>query len=49
MEERRRYDWLSNNCEHVARFIAFGEFRSEQIRTVAAVGVLVGLLIWAAK
>lgn len=49
MEERQQYKLLSNNCEHVARYIAFGEFRSEQIRTVLTVCAVVGLVVWASK
>lgn len=48
MEERRRYDWFSNNCEHIARYISSGEFKSEQVQGVVAIG-LVGLLLLALR
>ena len=40
------YDLLSNNCEHVARYIAIGEKRSTQVIGIAAV-VLLLATIWA--
>jgi hypothetical protein len=43
--EKHRYHALFNNCEHFARFVAFGEFRSEQVRGI----VTVGLLLWGAR
>jgi hypothetical protein len=45
--ERLRYDAVVNNCEHVAHFVAFGEFRSEQVReflTLAGLGVALVLV-----
>src|SRR5206468_10276551 len=34
-EQKHRYDAISNNCEHWARYIAFGESRSEQVSGIA--------------
>jgi hypothetical protein len=45
--QRLRYDAVSNNCEHVAHFVAFGEFRSEQVRgflVLAGLGVALVLV-----
>jgi hypothetical protein len=42
--ERWRYDALSNNCEHWARYIAFGEPLSEQVRGWTAVAGIVCIL-----
>lgn len=43
-----RYDAVANNCEHVAHFVAFGEFRSEQVRGfLALAGLGVALVILA--
>src|SRR2546426_758374 len=39
---RLRYDPLANNCEHVARYVAFGGFRSEQVRGA----ITIVLLCW---
>ncbi len=40
MKDRQVYDWFLNNCEHIARYIAFGEFRSEQVQAVVALAGL---------
>jgi hypothetical protein len=42
--ERHQYHALFNNCEHFTRFIAFGEFRSDQVRAGVAAVVVVALL-----
>lgn len=46
--QRLRYDAVANNCEHVAHFVALGEFRSEQVRGfLALAGLGVALVILA--
>jgi hypothetical protein len=48
--ERLRYDAVVNNCEHVAHFVAFGEFRSEQVRGfLALAGLGVALMLVARR
>jgi hypothetical protein len=42
--KRQHYNMLFNNCEHFARFVAFGEFRSPQVRGALTIAVLFGLL-----
>src|SRR5262245_14629039 len=32
MPGRTNYHLVMNNCEHAARFVAFGDFRSDQVR-----------------
>lgn len=41
---RHQYHALFNNCEHFARFIAFGEFRSDQVRAGVAAAAVVAFL-----
>ena len=46
---RANYDLLGNNCEHFARFIAYGKRESGQVQDAMVVAGLIGLIVMAAR
>lgn len=47
--ENPSYDVLGNNCEHFARYVAYGKRESGQVQGAVVVVGLIGLLIFAIR
>ena len=43
------YDLLGNNCEHFARYIAYGKRESIQLQWVVIGAVAVGVMLYASR